>query len=120
MELITSTECLIDFGGDLVPLVEILINARLLSTEGEGEDSTVSVAHEKLFEVWPTLTHWIAENQDDLRLLRQVRRAAGDAHGAGVAVAHGGWTARTMMGRRGPMGVRRAARAGRAAFRASG
>ena len=59
------------FDEDIRPLVESLNKARLLSTEGEGEDSTVSVAHEKLFEAWPALAHWIAENQDDLRVLRQ-------------------------------------------------
>ena len=47
----------------------MLIKARLLSTEGEGVDSTISVAHEKLFEIWPALARWIAENQDDLRVL---------------------------------------------------
>jgi len=55
----------------LAPLIETLIQARLLASEGEGEDSTVSVAHERLFEAWPTLERWVAEHQDDLRLLRQ-------------------------------------------------
>jgi hypothetical protein len=57
--------------GDLGSLADGLINARLLSTEGEGADSTVTVAHEKLFEAWPALARWIEENKDDLRLLRQ-------------------------------------------------
>jgi len=48
-----------------------LIKARLLTTEGKGADSTVSVSHERLFAAWPSLAHWIAENQDDLRVLRQ-------------------------------------------------
>jgi hypothetical protein len=55
----------------LRPVADGLINARLLSTEGEGVDSTVTVAHEKLFEAWPALARWIEENKDDLRLLRQ-------------------------------------------------
>jgi hypothetical protein len=67
-----------DFADDLVPLVDRLIKARLFSTEGKGKDSTVSVAHEKLFEAWPALASWIAENKDDLRLLRQVRLAAAE------------------------------------------
>jgi hypothetical protein len=60
-----------DFVDGLGLLVNELIKARMLSTEGEGADSTVSVAHEKLFEAWPALSHWIAENKDDLRVLRQ-------------------------------------------------
>ena len=56
---------------DLGPLTDGLIKARLLTTEGEGADSTVSVSHERLFDAWPSLARWIAENQDDLRVLRQ-------------------------------------------------
>ena len=56
---------------ELRPVADGLINARLLSTEGEGAGSTVTVAHEKLFEAWPALARWIEENKDDLRLLRQ-------------------------------------------------
>ncbi len=56
---------------ELRPVADGLISPRLLSTEGEGADSTVTVAHEKLFEAWPALARWIEENKDDLRLLRQ-------------------------------------------------
>ena len=56
---------------DLRPLVDGLIKARLLTTEGEGADSTVSVSHEQLFDAWLSLARWIAENKDDLRILRQ-------------------------------------------------
>lgn len=59
------------FSGDLLPIVDLLIRERLLSTEGEGEASTVSVAHEKLFDAWPALARWIAENRDDLLVVRQ-------------------------------------------------
>lgn len=54
---------------------------------GEGETSLVSVAHEKLFDAWPVLADWIAQNQDYLRLLRQVRLAARewDANGRSAA-----------------------------------
>ena len=55
----------------LEPVIEALVKARLLTTEGDGADSEVSVAHERLFEAWPTLAHWVAEHQDELRLLRQ-------------------------------------------------
>ncbi|MEJ2405362.1 MAG: SUMF1/EgtB/PvdO family nonheme iron enzyme [Candidatus Thiodiazotropha sp.] len=56
---------------DLDKVVEALVKARLLTTEGEGAESELTVAHERLFEAWPALTHWVAEHQDDLRLLRQ-------------------------------------------------
>ena len=56
---------------DLQPIVDLLSKERLLFTEGEGRESTVAVAHEKLFEAWPSLTRWVAENRDDLLVLRQ-------------------------------------------------
>ena len=56
---------------DLQPIVDLLSKERLLSTEGEGRESTVAVAHEKLFEAWPSLTRWVAENRDDFFVLRQ-------------------------------------------------
>lgn len=56
---------------DLGRLADGFIKVRLLSTEGEGADSTVTLAHEKLFEAWPALAHWIAETKDDLSLLRR-------------------------------------------------
>jgi formylglycine-generating enzyme required for sulfatase activity len=59
------------YSSDLLPVIDLLIKERLLSTEGEGQQSTVSVAHEKLFETWPSLTRWVAQNRDDLFVLRQ-------------------------------------------------
>jgi formylglycine-generating enzyme required for sulfatase activity len=56
---------------DLQPIVDLLSKERLLSTEGEGRGSTVAVAHEKLFEAWPSLSRWLAGNRDDLLVLRQ-------------------------------------------------
>ena len=59
-----------DFAPALRPIVELLVKARLLVAEGDAEgegESTVSVAHEKLFEAWPALTQWIAEHQEELR-----------------------------------------------------
>jgi len=44
-----------------------------MSTEGEGVDSTVTVAHEKLFEAWPALARWIEENKDDLRCCARLK-----------------------------------------------
>ena len=58
-------------GEDLQPIVDLLSKQRLLSTEGEGRGSTVAVAHEKLFETWPSLRGWVAGNRDDHSVLRQ-------------------------------------------------
>ena len=60
-----------DFTAELAPLLQALVNARLLTAEVEGKSSTVSVAHERLFEAWPALERWVAGHQDDLRTLRQ-------------------------------------------------
>ena len=57
-----------DFREELNPIIDRLIEERLLAAEGEGETSTVSVAHEKLFETWPALSGWIAANRDELML----------------------------------------------------
>ena len=67
-----------DLSGDLGKLADELIKARLLCTEGQGLNSTVSVTHEKLFKAWPALEQWIATNKDDLWLLRQIRLAAAE------------------------------------------
>lgn len=64
------------FPDDLLGIVDLLIPARLLTTEGEGEESNVSVAHEKLFEAWPALARWIADNRDDLLMVRQAELEA--------------------------------------------
>lgn len=61
---------------DLRDIADHLATRRLLTTEGEGEESTVSVAHEKLFEAWPALARWIAENRDDLLMVRQAELEA--------------------------------------------
>jgi formylglycine-generating enzyme required for sulfatase activity len=43
--------------------VKLLTDERLLHTEGEGENATVSISHEKLFEAWPALRDYIATNR---------------------------------------------------------
>ncbi|NOK36053.1 TIR domain-containing protein [Corallococcus exercitus] len=62
-----------------VRLLQPFIEARLLVT-GVDEDGekTVEVAHEALLRTWPVLTRWIDEDQDKLRLLDGLRRAALD------------------------------------------
>ena len=48
------------------PVVKLLTDERLLHTEGEGETSTVSISHEKLFEAWPALRDYISVNKKSL------------------------------------------------------
>src|SRR5262249_27622220 len=58
-------------------LITALTDARLLvQSRGIGDYPIVEVAHEALLRSWPRLTAWIAETQEDLILLRQVRAAA--------------------------------------------
>jgi formylglycine-generating enzyme required for sulfatase activity len=54
---------LAEFPRELRPAVDLLIRERLLHTEGEGEKSTVSISHEKLFEAWPALQQYVLANK---------------------------------------------------------
>ncbi len=63
----------------LVPVVDLLIKERLLQgEEGEQAESLVSIAHEKLFQAWPSLAQWVSDNQHDLFTLRQAEMQAGE------------------------------------------
>lgn len=53
-------------------LVEELVDARLLSIDGD----TVQVAHESLARVWPRLRGWLDDDVEGLRLLRHLAGAA--------------------------------------------
>jgi formylglycine-generating enzyme required for sulfatase activity len=55
-----------DFTREVWPLLDVLVNARLLRTEGEGAAATVSISHEKLFEAWPALRDYISANKKAL------------------------------------------------------
>ncbi|PRX98002.1 SUMF1/EgtB/PvdO family nonheme iron enzyme [Allonocardiopsis opalescens] len=60
-------------------LVNLLVQARLVVVSDDGHrEATAEVAHEALFGSWPRLTEWIQQTQDDMTLLRQLRRAADD------------------------------------------
>jgi WD40 repeat protein/serine/threonine protein kinase len=78
---------------DLVPLRELLefdpgrettarvldrlVAARLLTTEGSGEDDgVVEIVHESLVAHWPTLTAWLDESHEDAEFLARLRPAA--------------------------------------------
>ncbi|MEO6414006.1 MAG: BTAD domain-containing putative transcriptional regulator, partial [Pedococcus sp.] len=53
-------------------LVEQLLGARLLATDGD----TVAIAHESLAVAWPRLRSWLDEDVDGLRILRHLSVAA--------------------------------------------
>lgn len=53
-------------------LIERLVSARLLSTDGE----TVEIAHEALAVAWPRLRSWLDDDVDGLRILRHLSVAA--------------------------------------------
>lgn len=58
-------------------LIDTLTQARLLvQSRGENDRPVLEVAHEALLRSWPRLSTWIADTQDDLRLLHQFREAA--------------------------------------------
>lgn len=63
---------------DSETLVKALIENRLLQTGREAHERYVEIAHEALFRSWERLKAWIAETQEDLILLRQVRMAAAE------------------------------------------
>ena len=60
----------------------------MLTKEGAGEEARVSVAHEKLFEAWPALAHWIEENKEALRTLAMARVDAGEWRSHGFDLAY--------------------------------
>ena len=66
-----------------------LINAlagqecRVLVTGGDTRESSVQVAHEKLFTAWPKLNEWIDKGGDALRLIDHATEAARRWHDGG-------------------------------------
>ena len=54
---------LVELPPEMRSAVDALVRERLLHTEGEGEKSTVSISHEKLFEAWPALKEYVQANK---------------------------------------------------------
>jgi len=62
------------------PLLEHLVEARLLSTDRDrlsGEE-TIEPSHEALLRQWVDLYHWLQENAEELIALEGVKRSAAD------------------------------------------
>jgi hypothetical protein len=66
------------------PLLNRFVEARLLVTERDQDGrKTIEVAHEALLRTWPQLSAWLTEDQERLRLLESIRRAAQEWDGSG-------------------------------------
>jgi hypothetical protein len=58
-----------------LPLLRRFVDARLLVTDRDPQGrETIEVAHEALLRTWPLLGGWLAEDQDNLRLLESLLR----------------------------------------------
>jgi serine/threonine protein kinase len=59
-------------------IVYQLVDARLLVVQRSSRagGATVEIVHEALIHSWPTLAHWLDENQDDAEFLEQLRTTA--------------------------------------------
>lgn len=58
------------------PVIERLVQARLLIARDEGGERVLEVAHEALFSAWDRLRAWLDEDRERLRLRERLRRAA--------------------------------------------
>jgi eukaryotic-like serine/threonine-protein kinase len=62
---------------DVERLIGRLVEARLLVVQQRGEsESAVELVHESLIRSWPTLQHWLDENQEHAAYLQQIAVAA--------------------------------------------
>ena len=58
------------------PLVDALIEKRLLLTDSRGGDPIVEVAHESLLRHWKQLVDWLRAERDDLKEADRLEQAA--------------------------------------------
>jgi eukaryotic-like serine/threonine-protein kinase len=69
---------------DIDILVQHLVDARLLVVQRSKQSGgIVEIVHESLLHTWPTLAHWLEENQEDAIFLEQLRTAARQWDGRG-------------------------------------
>jgi hypothetical protein len=55
-----------EFPPEINKLINLLVRERLMCTEGDGNNATVWLSHEKLFDAWPSLREYIAANKKQL------------------------------------------------------
>ncbi len=72
-------------GEAMAAAIDAFGDARLLSFDRDpaNREPTVEVAHEALLRTWPQLSGWLAEDQEKLRLLDSIHRAAEEWEGGG-------------------------------------
>jgi diguanylate cyclase (GGDEF)-like protein len=75
-----------DLPASCLPLIERLVEARLLVLSGQQQahdanprnETTIELAHECLIGEWPALATWLEDAAEDLVTLEEVRRCAAD------------------------------------------
>ncbi|HEU4409663.1 MAG TPA: protein kinase, partial [Polyangiaceae bacterium] len=74
-------------GDELEPVVQHLVEARLLAIDGgpECEGTTVELVHESLIERWPQLGAWLEASAQDAHFLARLRAAAQQWQASGEA-----------------------------------
>ncbi|MFZ1386634.1 MAG: TIR domain-containing protein [Thiolinea sp.] len=60
---------------ECLPLVNVLVNQRLLITDQRGELRTLEIAHEAILREWPLLTGWLDAERGFLEWREQIGRA---------------------------------------------
>lgn len=63
---------------EALPLIDCLVDQRLLITDSDGSAPTVEVSHEAVLRHWRELADWIAARRDELLLSERVTTAAKD------------------------------------------
>jgi len=58
------------------PLLQRFVEARLLVSRGDGDETVVEVAHEALFRSWDRLARWLHESRKELRARANAEAAA--------------------------------------------
>jgi WD40 repeat protein len=66
-------------------VVQQLVAARLLTTDRRANDEWVDVAHESLIRNWQTLSQWVEEDREGLRLLHKLQDATEEWRKGGQA-----------------------------------
>lgn len=68
------------FAPTVRPLVDLLIDQRLLtvSTRGVDGETVIEIAHDSMLILWGDLTQWLAEDERMLKVLQSVTRASAE------------------------------------------